>query len=137
MGKGNNNKLIKSLIKRRFWIELVGEETKGINFYWTQSKLRNVHAQQLEFREEEGVSKSVINKYKQSKVVKNEENLKILSSNESRVIEGYLNLHSPHKSIFPKASPNIVTNHIPQNSLIGNKKALFHSLSYYYKYITN
>lgn len=51
VGKGNNNKLIKSLLKRRFWIELVPEDTKGINFYWTQSKLKNVHAQQQECKQ--------------------------------------------------------------------------------------
>lgn len=28
-----------------------------------------------------------------------------------------------------------MTNHLPQNSLIGSKKALFHSLRYYYKEI--
>ena len=46
VGRGNNNKLIKSLLKRRFWIELVTEDTKGINFYWTQSKQRHIHALQ-------------------------------------------------------------------------------------------
>lgn len=49
VGKGNNSLLIKSLIKRRFWLELVDSKNEeGINFYWTQSKLKEVHAGQEE-----------------------------------------------------------------------------------------
>ena len=63
------------------------------------------------------------------------ENLKILSAVESRVVENYILANGYGRSTHPKFSSLAVTNHIPQNSLIGNKKALFHSLYYYYKHV--
>lgn len=43
VGRGNNSLLIKSLIKRRYWLELVDSKVEDVNFYWTQSKLKDVH----------------------------------------------------------------------------------------------
>ena len=48
IGKGNNSLLIKSLLKRRFWMEIVDSiEEEGINFYWTQNKVNKVHYKQV------------------------------------------------------------------------------------------
>lgn len=47
IGKGNNSLLIKSLLKRRFWLELVDNpDEQDINFYWTQNKISKVHYKQ-------------------------------------------------------------------------------------------
>lgn len=47
VGKGNNSLLVKSLIKRRFWWEIVDSlECSGINFYWTQNIVDKIEAKQ-------------------------------------------------------------------------------------------
>lgn len=47
LGRGNNSLLIRSLLKRRFWLEIVDEdEEEGINFYWSQNKIKKVHSRQ-------------------------------------------------------------------------------------------
>ena len=47
IGRGNNSLLIKSLLKRRFWMEIVDNiDEEGINFYWTQNKVNRVHYKQ-------------------------------------------------------------------------------------------
>lgn len=50
IGKGNNSLLLKSLIKRRFWWEIVDTpldsaltEGKNINFFWSQNIINEVH----------------------------------------------------------------------------------------------
>jgi hypothetical protein len=39
------------------------------------------------------------------------------------------------QSIYPIYKPTLITNHIPQNYIIGSKKLLFISLYYYIKEI--
>lgn len=51
------------------------------------------------------------------------------------MVENYLSSVGTKSSIYDKYKATIVTNHIPQNSLIGSKKALFHSLNHYYRNI--
>lgn len=51
------------------------------------------------------------------------------------MVENYLSAYSVKGSIYDKFKATVVTNHIPQNSIIGSKKALFHSLYHYYKHI--
>lgn len=47
IGKGNNSLLIRSLLKRRFWIQIVDDiEEEGISFYWSQNKINKVHYKQ-------------------------------------------------------------------------------------------
>jgi hypothetical protein len=46
VGKGNNNHLIKSLLKRRFWLEITDKITDDVVFIWTQSSQKNIHEQQ-------------------------------------------------------------------------------------------
>ena len=47
VGNGNNSLLVKSLLKRRFWIELAESiDEEGINFYWTQNTVKKVHLKQ-------------------------------------------------------------------------------------------
>jgi hypothetical protein len=47
VGLGNNSNLIKSLIKRRPWMELVNDpQSKDLNFVWTQNRMPNFHNQQ-------------------------------------------------------------------------------------------
>jgi hypothetical protein len=49
LGKGNNCLLVKSLMKRRFWWELVDQpDTSSVQFFWTQNILDNIHASQQE-----------------------------------------------------------------------------------------
>lgn len=38
VGNGNNGNLLKALIKRRYWWQVVEEKTWGVNFLWTQLK---------------------------------------------------------------------------------------------------
>ena len=38
IGNGNNGNLLKALVKRRFWWQIVEEKTWGVNFMWTQLK---------------------------------------------------------------------------------------------------
>lgn len=38
IGNGNNGNLLKALIKRRFWWQIVEDKTWGVNFMWTQIK---------------------------------------------------------------------------------------------------
>lgn len=47
IGKGNNSLLIKSLLKRRFWLEIVdNEDDEDISFYWSQNKINKLHYKQ-------------------------------------------------------------------------------------------
>ena len=48
VGPGNNCTLIKSLIKRRFWLDVVpfNAESKEISFIWTQNTMDSFHKQQ-------------------------------------------------------------------------------------------
>jgi hypothetical protein len=39
IGAGNNGMLIKELLKRRFWWQIVDERNIDINFVWTQLKI--------------------------------------------------------------------------------------------------
>jgi hypothetical protein len=39
VGSGNNGNLIKSLLKRRFWWNVVEDKTLNANFIWTQLKV--------------------------------------------------------------------------------------------------
>jgi len=64
-----------------------------------------------------------------------EDNLKLMGKGDSLMVENYLANYSVRSSIYERFKATIVTNHIPQNSLIGSKKALFHSLHHYYKNI--
>ena len=43
VGKGNNNYLIKSLLKRRFWLEITDKITEDTVFIWTQCSQKNIH----------------------------------------------------------------------------------------------
>ena len=63
--------------------------------------------------------------------------MKIMSKGDNIMVENYLASYSVKSSIYEKFKATIVTNHIPQNSLIGSKKALFHSLKHYYENIVN
>jgi hypothetical protein len=38
IGNGNNGNLLKALIKRRFWWQIVEEKSWDVNFLWTQLK---------------------------------------------------------------------------------------------------
>jgi hypothetical protein len=46
IGRGNNSLLVKSLIKRRFWWELVEQADSNVDFYWSQNIVDHVHAGQ-------------------------------------------------------------------------------------------
>lgn len=47
VGPGNNSLLIKSLLKRRPWLEVVENVNEdGVQFYWTQNKINEVHDRQ-------------------------------------------------------------------------------------------
>lgn len=47
VGKGNNSLLIKSLLKRRFWLEFAETiDEENIHFYWSQNKNNKVHYRQ-------------------------------------------------------------------------------------------
>jgi len=46
VGAGNNGALIKGLIKRRFWWQLVEEKSLGVHFMWTQLKVQDYFNQQ-------------------------------------------------------------------------------------------
>lgn len=39
VGPGNNGMLIKELLKRRFWWQIVEERNINLNFVWTQLKI--------------------------------------------------------------------------------------------------
>lgn len=44
IGKGNNSLLVKSLIKRRFWWEIIETPELGdMHFYWSQNIVDKVH----------------------------------------------------------------------------------------------
>jgi hypothetical protein len=58
-----------------------------------------------------------------------------MGKSDNIMVENYLSAYSVRNSIYEKFKATVVTNHIPQNSLIGSKKALFHSLHHYYKNI--
>jgi hypothetical protein len=58
-----------------------------------------------------------------------------MGKGDSIMVENYLSVYSVRSSIYEKFKATVATNHIPQNSLIGSKKALFHSLHHYYKNI--
>ena len=47
IGRGNNSLLVKSLIKRRFWWEIVDHPDNSVNFYWSQNIVDSVHAGQI------------------------------------------------------------------------------------------
>ena len=55
-----------------------------------------------------------------------------MGKGDSLMVENYLASCSVRTSIYEKYKASVFTNHIPQNSLIGSKKALFHSLNHYY-----
>lgn len=46
MGRGNNNHLVKVLLKRRFWLEVVDRMTEDVVIVWTQSSQKDVHDRQ-------------------------------------------------------------------------------------------
>lgn len=47
IGRGNNCALVKSLIKRRFWLEiLTNDDKEEPNFVWTQATIDSHHRQQ-------------------------------------------------------------------------------------------
>lgn len=47
MGLGNNSLLVKSLLKRRPWLEVVeGMAEEGVRFVWTQNKVSEIHDKQ-------------------------------------------------------------------------------------------
>ena len=73
VGRGNNCKLIKSLIKRRFWLDIV-DDSKGANIYWTQSKLKNIHATQVDHRPTELSQKEKLEAYKLPRSARKEDN---------------------------------------------------------------
>jgi len=39
IGSGNNGMLIKELLRRRFWWQIVDEKNLDLNFVWTQLKI--------------------------------------------------------------------------------------------------
>jgi hypothetical protein len=39
IGGGNNQHLVRELIKRRFWWTIVEEKSMSVNFIWTQLKV--------------------------------------------------------------------------------------------------
>lgn len=44
VGPGNNCLLIKSLLRRRSWLEIVENmNEEGVQFYWTQNKVNDMH----------------------------------------------------------------------------------------------
>ena len=51
IGKGNNNNLIKALMKRRFWFE-VTKNVEEAHFIWTQLKEEQVYQKQKKNFEE-------------------------------------------------------------------------------------
>ncbi len=46
VGGGNNSPLVRELIKRRFWWQLVEERSLDVNFVWTQLKLNDYYKKQ-------------------------------------------------------------------------------------------
>lgn len=47
VGKGNNSLLVKSLLKRRFWWEIVETpDVSDLTFYWSQNIVDEVHERQ-------------------------------------------------------------------------------------------
>ncbi len=45
IGQGNNNNLIKAIIKKRFWFQIV-KTSEEANFIWTQLKDENIYQRQ-------------------------------------------------------------------------------------------
>lgn len=43
---GNNGAMVKGLLRRRFWWNLVDEKTNDCDFVWTQLKVNDVFAKQ-------------------------------------------------------------------------------------------
>jgi hypothetical protein len=46
VGGGNNSPLVRELIKRRFWWQVVEERSLDVNFVWTQLKLNDYYKKQ-------------------------------------------------------------------------------------------
>lgn len=47
VGRGNNSLLVKSIIKRRFWWEIVNSlDDSDVNLFWTQNKLDKIFTSQ-------------------------------------------------------------------------------------------
>jgi hypothetical protein len=47
VGPGNNSLLVKSLLRRRPWLEVVeNADEQGVQFYWTQNKVNEIHERQ-------------------------------------------------------------------------------------------
>ena len=135
IGKGNNSLLIKSLLQRRFWLEIVDSDEEEINFFWSQNKINKVHYRQsISSSIKSPPEKVPIQNRKEGRL--NEEllelNRKILSPEENAKVERFIQKDG---FIVPFEETNpckMITNHLPQNSAIGSKKNLFRSLYNYY-----
>jgi hypothetical protein len=46
IGKGNNSRLLRGLLKRRFWWTVVDKLTDDVNFVWTQLKVPDYYEKQ-------------------------------------------------------------------------------------------
>lgn len=47
VGFGNNSAIIKGIMRRRFWWEIVDKVTEDTNFVWTQLKVADVFKKQI------------------------------------------------------------------------------------------
>lgn len=57
VGSGNNCVLIKSIVKRRFWLEIIPNSSaeEEVGFVWTQNTLDSMHSKQENCKRSEGV----------------------------------------------------------------------------------
>lgn len=144
VGRGNNSKLIKSLMKGRWWWSIEKDESKA-DFIWTQLKLLSVTTQNskviLTRASEPGGGKEGF-----KIVMKDDPALQLMNADQYRAYSNYmkLNLKQERKAEktfkcrkgllkgFNTLEVGQVPNHIEHSRMIGNKKALFYTMRQYY-----
>ena len=134
VGKGNNGALVKSLLRRRFWLDIV---TSGdCHFSWTQLTDSLAHDDQ----------ECIVEKVEHARYRAGPKRHKLLSSSADEHLRkilkkddiGYANewyekSDSGKYSCYPKIEVTKVTNHIPLNCIIGAKRILFRVMLWYYQ----
>ena len=140
IGKGNNSRLVRSIINRRGWYQLV-EKIEDANFAWTQIKNTAFFAKQPDSRNEslkkdfkkvEYINSEVLNNFEAARYnkykadnVELENKLKYNMKIRNRAFN--IKTKKISEALLFK-----VHNHLCNNFVIGNKKALLQTMKSYY-----
>jgi hypothetical protein len=138
IGKGNNSRLLRSLITRRIWLGIT-DRIEEASFAWTQLKsvsyielqdkceIQETTSEKCEYEYSEGLLSEAdelsIRKYSE-----------IYRSTEERIDERFLprNKYFKYKSLMHQR--NRMHNHFINNYVIGNKKALLATMIGYFNH---